>query len=257
MERAEANNLSSNSAGSGYLDRALEALDLSPRSLNALHRGGLERVEDLVQSTRARLLAIPGFGRKGLNEVLDVLKSMELNISEHPVDLLRQRLNRISNEWEDRSARADGQSPYERPSGYLKREVYRLARDLSRAGCDANARALLDKLRGRPARGKAADSLLHALMAAVVTDQQLQRTEKHRYAEELQYALKHKVPVEYLIGFLLQIGPFRRAADRSGAHGYEAWFDQARASCVEECLDRCIGALRVQPQEPPPVSAIQ
>jgi hypothetical protein len=184
-------------------------------------------------------LAIPGFGRKGLNEVSAVLQAIELDIPADPSSRLVERLGTIRHEWERRrSARSQAMSAYDKPSGYLKREVYRLARDLIRFASMEGAMALLDNVRGRRARGRAADSLLHGLMGAVLTDEQLQRVEKSRYAEELQYALKHRVPEPYLVGFLLQIGSSSAARrDRRDADRFEAWYDDATARCVEHCFD--------------------
>ncbi len=225
------------SAPRDYRRLELQELELSIRASEALKAAGLERVEDAVRSTRAELLAIPRFGRKGLNELLDVLQSIGLEIAEDPHDRLRQRLQMIREEWEARSQQAGGLSPYERPSGYLKREIYQLARNLTQSATSSGVMPLLDEVRGRPARGKGAVSLLHGLMSMVVTDQQLQRTEKNRYADELQYALRHKVPDEYLIGFLLQIGSSQKtSADWSDNSRFEVWFDPARAACIERCV---------------------
>lgn len=52
----------------------VEVLSLSPRTLNALIRGNIGYVEDLVKITPAQLAALRGFGKKGMMEVQAALE---------------------------------------------------------------------------------------------------------------------------------------------------------------------------------------
>jgi DNA-directed RNA polymerase subunit alpha len=55
-------------------DLAIEDLNLSPRSLNALRRAGILKVGQLVSMTPEDLLSIRNFGQKSLEELVDRLR---------------------------------------------------------------------------------------------------------------------------------------------------------------------------------------
>ena len=54
-------------------DILIEELDLGVRSYNCLKRGGIQTVGQLLERSEAELAAIPNFGRKSIQEVVDVL----------------------------------------------------------------------------------------------------------------------------------------------------------------------------------------
>ncbi|HLI32546.1 MAG TPA: DNA-directed RNA polymerase subunit alpha [Solirubrobacteraceae bacterium] len=55
------------------LDIMIEELELGVRSYNCLKRAGVETLGDLVSKSEAELAAIPNFGRKSIEEVIETL----------------------------------------------------------------------------------------------------------------------------------------------------------------------------------------
>jgi DNA-directed RNA polymerase subunit alpha len=80
--------LSSPSAGDGVasangLDEILiEELELGVRSYNCLKRAGVQTVGDLVRKSRSELNAIPNFGQKSIEEVIETLHSRGLDLQQ-------------------------------------------------------------------------------------------------------------------------------------------------------------------------------
>jgi DNA-directed RNA polymerase subunit alpha len=69
------------SAASNGLDEILiEELELGVRSYNCLKRAGVQTVGDLVRKTRSELNAIPNFGSKSIEEVIETLQSRGLDL---------------------------------------------------------------------------------------------------------------------------------------------------------------------------------
>jgi DNA-directed RNA polymerase subunit alpha len=74
------------SAGDGVasangLDEILiEELELGVRSYNCLKRAGVQTVGDLVRKTRSELNAIPNFGQKSIEEVIETLHARNLDL---------------------------------------------------------------------------------------------------------------------------------------------------------------------------------
>ena len=65
--------------GSNGLDEILiEELELGVRSYNCLKRAGVQTVGDLVRKSRSELNAIPNFGQKSIEEVIETLHSRGL-----------------------------------------------------------------------------------------------------------------------------------------------------------------------------------
>jgi DNA-directed RNA polymerase subunit alpha len=52
----------------------IEELDLGVRSYNCLKRVGVETIGDLVTKSEAELAAIPNFGKKSIEEVIESLE---------------------------------------------------------------------------------------------------------------------------------------------------------------------------------------
>jgi DNA-directed RNA polymerase subunit alpha len=69
-------------AASNGLDEILiEELELGVRSYNCLKRAGVQTVGDLVRKSRSELNAIPNFGQKSIEEVIETLHSRGLDLS--------------------------------------------------------------------------------------------------------------------------------------------------------------------------------
>ena len=58
--------------------KRVEELELSVRSMNCLKNDNIIYIGDLVQKTEPEMLRTPNFGRKSLNEIKEVLKTMSL-----------------------------------------------------------------------------------------------------------------------------------------------------------------------------------
>lgn len=63
--------------------RKVEELELSVRSANCLKNDNIVYLGDLVQKTESDMLRTPNFGRKSLNEIKEVLTSMDLHLGMH------------------------------------------------------------------------------------------------------------------------------------------------------------------------------
>ncbi len=69
--------------GNDGLDEILiEELELGVRSYNCLKRAGVQTVGDLVRKTRSELNAIPNFGQKSIEEVIETLHSRGLDLQQ-------------------------------------------------------------------------------------------------------------------------------------------------------------------------------
>jgi DNA-directed RNA polymerase subunit alpha len=64
----------------GMDDILIEELELGVRSYNCLKRAGVQTVGDLLQKSESELAAIPNFGRKSIEEVIETLKSRGLEL---------------------------------------------------------------------------------------------------------------------------------------------------------------------------------
>ena len=63
-------------------DILIEELELGVRSYNCLKRAGIQTVGDLVSKTEAELNAIPNFGKKSIDEVVETLNARGLSLRE-------------------------------------------------------------------------------------------------------------------------------------------------------------------------------
>src|SRR5436189_194095 len=82
-----ADELGSNGAGgeggganNGLDEILIEELELGVRSYNCLKRAGVQTVGDLVRKSRAELNAIPNFGSKSIEEVIETLHARGLDL---------------------------------------------------------------------------------------------------------------------------------------------------------------------------------
>jgi DNA-directed RNA polymerase subunit alpha len=70
-------------AASNGLDEILiEELELGVRSYNCLKRAGVQTIGDLVRKSRGELNAIPNFGQKSIEEVIETLHSRGLDLQQ-------------------------------------------------------------------------------------------------------------------------------------------------------------------------------
>ncbi len=83
-----ADGLASNGAGgdgaanNGLDEILIEELELGVRSYNCLKRAGVQTVGDLVRKSRAELNAIPNFGSKSIEEVIETLHARGLDLQQ-------------------------------------------------------------------------------------------------------------------------------------------------------------------------------
>jgi DNA-directed RNA polymerase subunit alpha len=67
-------------AGDGLDEILIEELELGVRSYNCLKRAGVQTVGDLVQKSEGELNAIPNFGQKSIEEVIETLHGRGLDL---------------------------------------------------------------------------------------------------------------------------------------------------------------------------------
>ncbi|MCW3025286.1 MAG: DNA-directed polymerase subunit alpha, partial [Solirubrobacterales bacterium] len=58
----------------------IEELELGVRSYNCLKRAGIQTVGDLISKSEGELNAIPNFGKKSIDEVIETLHARGLNL---------------------------------------------------------------------------------------------------------------------------------------------------------------------------------
>jgi len=67
-------------APDGMDDILIEELELGVRSYNCLKRAGIQTVGELLQKSESELAAIPNFGRKSIEEVVETLEARGLSL---------------------------------------------------------------------------------------------------------------------------------------------------------------------------------
>ncbi|MBX5469866.1 MAG: DNA-directed RNA polymerase subunit alpha [Thermoleophilaceae bacterium] len=67
-------------APDGMDDILIEELELGVRSYNCLKRAGIQTVGELLQKSESELAAIPNFGRKSIEEVVETLEARGLHL---------------------------------------------------------------------------------------------------------------------------------------------------------------------------------
>ena len=63
-----------------HLNKSVDELELSVRSYNCLKNASIRTIGELVQRTEAEMLKTKNFGRKSLNEIKEILLSMNLSL---------------------------------------------------------------------------------------------------------------------------------------------------------------------------------
>jgi DNA-directed RNA polymerase subunit alpha len=66
-------------AGEGD-DRLIEELEIGVRAYNCLKRAGIQTVGDLIQRSESELNAIPNFGKRSTEEVIEALNALDLSL---------------------------------------------------------------------------------------------------------------------------------------------------------------------------------
>jgi DNA-directed RNA polymerase subunit alpha len=61
-------------------DILIEELELGVRSYNCLKRAGIQTVGDLISKSEGELAAIPNFGKKSIDEVVETLHARGLDL---------------------------------------------------------------------------------------------------------------------------------------------------------------------------------
>jgi DNA-directed RNA polymerase subunit alpha len=79
-EPAAAGPAAGRGTGDGMDDILIEELELGVRSYNCLKRAGIQTVGDLLQKSESELNAIPNFGRKSIEEVIETLRARGLEL---------------------------------------------------------------------------------------------------------------------------------------------------------------------------------
>ena len=69
-------------SGGPMHDILIEELELGVRSYNCLKRAGIQTVGDLISKSEGELNAIPNFGKKSIDEVIETLEARGLNLRE-------------------------------------------------------------------------------------------------------------------------------------------------------------------------------
>jgi DNA-directed RNA polymerase subunit alpha len=69
-------------SGDGLDEILIEELELGVRSYNCLKRAGVQTVGDLVRKSRSELNAIPNFGSKSIEEVIETLHARGLDLQQ-------------------------------------------------------------------------------------------------------------------------------------------------------------------------------
>ena len=84
LEAAGGPGAATNGAGGGAAgpmhDILIEELELGVRSYNCLKRAGIQTVGDLISKSEGELNAIPNFGKKSIDEVIETLHARGLNL---------------------------------------------------------------------------------------------------------------------------------------------------------------------------------
>jgi len=63
-----------------HLNKSVDELELSVRSYNCLKNANIRTIGELVTKSEAEMLKTKNFGRKSLNEIKEILTSMNLSL---------------------------------------------------------------------------------------------------------------------------------------------------------------------------------
>lgn len=144
----------------------------------------------------------------------------------------------IHDEWEKRwrathpqpATRPVAVPPYDKPNGYLKREVYRLVRRCIAGGALETLKRIVahDDSSSRPSAHNQVDPFYWGFMMVCGMDDRIRRQDRWKFANELLYAHRHDVPPELLVGFIYQIGSSDGLREKIRQGTTEVWHRQER-----------------------------
>ncbi|MCI5049657.1 MAG: DNA-directed RNA polymerase subunit alpha, partial [Rickettsiales bacterium] len=86
---------------SPYLLKKVDELELSVRSANCLKNDNIVYIGDLVQKSESEMLKTPNFGRKSLNEIKDVLSTMNLRFGMDVPEWPPENIEELARRFED------------------------------------------------------------------------------------------------------------------------------------------------------------
>ena len=86
---------------SPYLLKKVEELELSVRSANCLKNDNIVYIGDLVQKSESEMLKTPNFGRKSLNEIKEVLGSMNLRFGMDVAGWPPENIEELARKYEE------------------------------------------------------------------------------------------------------------------------------------------------------------
>ena len=81
--------------------KKVDELELSVRSANCLKNDNIVYIGDLIQKTEAEMLRTPNFGRKSLNEIIEVLSGMGLNLGMDVEEWPPENIEDLAKKFED------------------------------------------------------------------------------------------------------------------------------------------------------------
>ena len=81
--------------------KKVDELELSVRSANCLKNDNIVYIGDLIQKTEAEMLRTPNFGRKSLNEIKEVLSSMNLHLGMEIVNWPPDNIEDMAKKFDD------------------------------------------------------------------------------------------------------------------------------------------------------------
>jgi DNA-directed RNA polymerase subunit alpha len=81
--------------------KKVDELELSVRSQNCLKNDNIIYIGDLVRKTEGEMLKTPNFGRKSLNEIKDLLGSMNLRFGMEVADWPPENIEELAKRFED------------------------------------------------------------------------------------------------------------------------------------------------------------
>jgi len=81
--------------------KKVDELELSVRSANCLKNDNIVYIGDLIQKTEAEMLRTPNFGRKSLNEIKEVLQTMDLSLGMDVPNWPPENIEDLAKKFED------------------------------------------------------------------------------------------------------------------------------------------------------------
>ena len=81
--------------------KKVDELELSVRSANCLKNDNIVYIGDLIQKTEAEMLRTPNFGRKSLNEIKEVLATMQLHLGMDVEEWPPENIEDLAKKFED------------------------------------------------------------------------------------------------------------------------------------------------------------